>query len=78
MRKMTKEEKANELRKTIIAKCHELDVRPEEALDVVGTSVANVMAPLAQFFGWSERKMLQVFGRGIANAEIVALAERGN
>ena len=68
---MEKEEKASALLDTMIKKCKELDVQPNEVLEVVGTAVATMITTIAPMYGCTEKKMLRVFANGIANAELV-------
>ena len=72
---MSKEEKVEQLTQVIIETCKNLGVEPDETLDVLGMSVGNILTTIAPMFGVTPRQMLQVFGKGIANAE---LTERKN
>ena len=47
------------------------EVTPEETLEVIGTSVVNILTTIAPVFGVTERKMLKIFADGVAKAELV-------
>lgn len=68
---MNNDVKSRELLNAIVAKCKELDVQPDEVLDVVGVAVANLLTTIAPMYGCSPRQMLRIFAKGIANAELV-------
>ena len=68
---MTTQEKSEKLAQVIIKTCKELEVTPEETLEVIGTSVVNILTTIAPVFGVTERKMLKIFADGIAKAELV-------
>lgn len=68
---MGKEEKSRKLLDVIVENCKEMDVQPDEVLEVVGTAVANLLTTIAPMYGCSPQKMLKVFANGIANAELV-------
>lgn len=67
---MTKEEKAEQLTQEIIKVCKNLGVEPNETLDVLGLATGNILTTIAPLFGVTPRQMLQIFGKGIANAEL--------
>jgi len=67
---MSKEEKAEQLTQAIINTCKNLGVEPDETLDVLGMATGNILTTIAPMFGVSPRQMLQIFGKGIANAEL--------
>ena len=68
---MTTQEKSEKLAQVIIKTCKELEVTPEETLEVIGTSVVNILTTIAPVFGVTERKMLKIFADGVAKAELV-------
>lgn len=67
---MSKEEKSEQLTQAIINTCKNLGVEPDETLDVLGMATGNILTTIAPMFGVSPRQMLQIFGKGIANAEL--------
>ena len=72
---MSKEEKAEQLTQVLIETCKNLEVEPDETLDVLGMSVGNILTTIAPLFGVSPRQMLQIFGKGIAKAELTERKE---
>ena len=67
---MSKEEKAEQLTQVLIETCKNLGVTPNETLDVLGMATGNILTAIAPMFGVTARQMLQVFGKGIAKAEL--------
>ena len=67
---MSKEEKAEQLTQVLIETCKNLGVTPNETLDVLGMATGNILTATAPMFGVTARQMLQLFGNGIAKAEL--------
>lgn len=67
---MSKDEKGELLAQEIIKACKNLDVEPNETLDVLGLATGSILTTIAPLFGVTPREMLQIFGKGIANAEL--------
>lgn len=66
---MTKEEKVEVLTKKMIETCAYVGVTPDETLEVLALATGNILTTIASMYGMHPKKMLEVYGKGIMEAE---------
>lgn len=67
---MTKEQKAELLTQDVINSCKKLEVMPEETMEILALAMGNILTTIAPMFGTHPKRMLEIFGEGMMNAEL--------
>lgn len=70
LRELEKYDQAKALADTMVKKCMELKVKPEDSMEVLGLAVSNILIGFAAAYGVTPQEMFKIFGDGIANAEV--------